>query len=85
LPVNAPLGPNQERWLSRIRAAGGEVEMDIYRNGLPVLWILVPGGESIRLPTRMFESLAQRDLFKLTEDRGTFKRWSLIGRENSGG
>ncbi len=53
------------------------MESDIHRNGLPTIWIPVSGGNPIRLPVRMFESLAQRDLFDLTEDRGLFKRWKL--------
>lgn len=58
------------------------MEIDILRNGLPTIWIPVSGGSSIRLPVRMFESLAQRDLFDLVEDRGTFKRWKLKEMES---
>ena len=80
--VRAPLGPHQKSWLVRIKAAGGIVEMDIYRNGEPTIWIPVSGGISIRLPVRMFESLMQRDLFDLLEDHGTSKQWKLVDEEN---
>ncbi len=85
--VKAPLGPQQERWLSRIRFAGGSVELELYRRGGFSAWILVEGGSPIRLPMRMFESLLDRDLFFLIKDEGTFKVWKLDGdeeRESSG-
>ncbi len=58
------------------------MEIDVHRNGLPTIWIPVSGGDSIRLPVRMFESLMQRDLFDLMEDMGKFKRWNLVSEEN---
>ena len=80
--VKAPLGPHQKNWLVRIQAAGRTVEMEIYRNGHPTIWIPVSGGRPIRLPVRMFESLFQRDLFELQEDTANFKRWKLVSEEN---
>jgi len=76
--VKAPLGPNQYRWLKRIRSAGGAVELEHSRHGGFTAWVPVQGGASIRLPMRMFESLLERDLFSLTKDEGMWKSWKLL-------
>ena len=81
MSVSAPLGPQQERWLQRVRAAGGWVEMEHYRRGGFSAWIPVEGGTPIRLPMRMFESLLDRQLFDLTVDEGTWKVWKLLDDE----
>ena len=81
MSVSAPLGPQQERWLQRIKAAGGWVELDHDRHHQFSAWIPVIGGPPIRLPMRMFESLLERDLFDLIDSEATYKTWKLIDDE----
>lgn len=89
MTVKAPLGPHQLRWLKRIRSAGGEVELEISRNGPPIAWVPVEGGKSIRLPLRMYESLVERKLLTYAWQYGAEADvWQLVDNqpwENSDG
>lgn len=71
------LGREQAKWLSRIQAAGGEVEVTVVQT--PVVYF---GEDNIRIPVRMFESLMERGLFKRVDGEDVTPngaRYRLVG------
>ena len=60
------LGPKQLEWLDRMRVAGGRVYLVVDREASPTVsaWLLIDGGDDVRVPLRMMESLMERGLFE---------------------
>lgn len=71
-----PLGADQQKWLDRIREAGGEIKVSV--TWTPVAHLMVDGGSPIRVPIRLFESLFDRGMFEELETPGHESMYRLV-------